>query len=232
VIAYCEQEHISFTRGRPYLKNDQCFVEQKNGAIVRQVVGYDRLVGEQASASTHRTLPCVALVCQLLSTFHETAVETARRQKSAPCLRLSQNSPPTAAPVRSPACPEAARAARGGTQLNRLTILFWHLLCDTLMRPGSIEVLDIGMKDTVQLLLLEDEQVIETLTTDTPQKAFTDRIGPWCVIRRDEHLDAARVCDSSETGSKRAVMITDEVVRRLPIGSCLTQLLGSPGVDR
>jgi hypothetical protein len=48
LIAYCEQEHISFTRGRPYLKNDQCFVEQKNGAIVRQVVGYDRLVGEQA----------------------------------------------------------------------------------------------------------------------------------------------------------------------------------------
>src|SRR3989454_2856748 len=49
VITFCEQEHISFTRSRPYLKNDQCFVEQKNGAIVRQVVGYDRLVGEQAS---------------------------------------------------------------------------------------------------------------------------------------------------------------------------------------
>jgi hypothetical protein len=48
VIAYCEQEHISFTRGRPSLKNDQCFVEQKNGAIVRQVVGYERLVGEHA----------------------------------------------------------------------------------------------------------------------------------------------------------------------------------------
>jgi hypothetical protein len=48
VIAYCEQEQITFTRGRPYLKNDQCFVEQKNGAIVRQVVGYDRLVGEHA----------------------------------------------------------------------------------------------------------------------------------------------------------------------------------------
>src|SRR2546421_12520314 len=48
LIAYCEQEHITFTRGRPSLKNDQCFVEQKNGAIVRQVVGHDRLVGEHA----------------------------------------------------------------------------------------------------------------------------------------------------------------------------------------
>jgi len=48
LIAYCEQEHLTFTRGRPNLKNDQCFVEQKNGAMVRQVVGYDRLVGELA----------------------------------------------------------------------------------------------------------------------------------------------------------------------------------------
>ncbi len=27
LMAYCEQEQITFTRGRPYLKNDQCFVE-------------------------------------------------------------------------------------------------------------------------------------------------------------------------------------------------------------
>ncbi|GCE22195.1 tyrosine-type recombinase/integrase [Dictyobacter kobayashii] len=45
LLSYCEQEQITFTRGRPTLKNDQCFVEQKNGAIVRQVVGYGRLVG-------------------------------------------------------------------------------------------------------------------------------------------------------------------------------------------
>jgi hypothetical protein len=39
LIAYCEQAHIAFTRGRPSLKNDQCFVEQKNGAIVRKAGG-------------------------------------------------------------------------------------------------------------------------------------------------------------------------------------------------
>ncbi len=48
LVAYCEQEHITFTRGRPALKNDQCYVEQKNGHVVRQVVGYYRYVGEQA----------------------------------------------------------------------------------------------------------------------------------------------------------------------------------------
>jgi site-specific recombinase XerD len=48
LLTYCDAEQITFTRGREGLKNDQCFVEQKNGAIVRQVVGYDRLEGEQA----------------------------------------------------------------------------------------------------------------------------------------------------------------------------------------
>jgi hypothetical protein len=49
VLAYCEREHITFTRGRTHKSNDQCYVEQKNGAIVRQVVGYDRFSGEAAS---------------------------------------------------------------------------------------------------------------------------------------------------------------------------------------
>jgi hypothetical protein len=48
LLAYYEAEHITFTRGRPDVKNDQCFVEQKNGAVVRQVIGYDRFEGEQA----------------------------------------------------------------------------------------------------------------------------------------------------------------------------------------
>ena len=48
LIAYCEQEHLTFTRGRPAVKNDQCHVEQKNGAVVREAVGHARLVGVQA----------------------------------------------------------------------------------------------------------------------------------------------------------------------------------------
>jgi hypothetical protein len=47
VVAYCAREQITFTRGRPACHNDTCFAEQKNRAIVRQTVGYDRLMGEQ-----------------------------------------------------------------------------------------------------------------------------------------------------------------------------------------
>ncbi len=48
LLAFCQQAQITFTRGRPRRSTDQCYVEQKNGQIVRQVVGYDRFTGELA----------------------------------------------------------------------------------------------------------------------------------------------------------------------------------------
>ncbi len=43
LLDYCTEQGITFTRSRPYLKNDTCHVEQKNWAVVRRLVGYDRL---------------------------------------------------------------------------------------------------------------------------------------------------------------------------------------------
>jgi hypothetical protein len=43
LVDYCADQHITFTRGRPYRKNDGCYVEQKNWAVVRRLVGYQRL---------------------------------------------------------------------------------------------------------------------------------------------------------------------------------------------
>jgi len=42
LFAYCADHQITFTRGRPYRKNDSCHVEQKNWTVVRQAVGYAR----------------------------------------------------------------------------------------------------------------------------------------------------------------------------------------------
>ena len=39
---YCLAEQITFTRSRPYRKNDQAHVEQKNWSVVRRLIGYDR----------------------------------------------------------------------------------------------------------------------------------------------------------------------------------------------
>lgn len=49
LIHYCATNGIELTRSRPYRKNDQAYVEQKNGAIVRRLVGYGRLGGIAAA---------------------------------------------------------------------------------------------------------------------------------------------------------------------------------------
>jgi hypothetical protein len=41
---------IPFTRSRDHKKNDNCFVEQKNGAVVREYLGYHRLEGADLQA--------------------------------------------------------------------------------------------------------------------------------------------------------------------------------------
>jgi hypothetical protein len=47
---YCLSEQITFTRSRPYQKNDQAHVEQKNWSVVRHTVGYDRLETQEELA--------------------------------------------------------------------------------------------------------------------------------------------------------------------------------------
>ncbi len=42
LLRYCEENQITFTRSRPYRKNDSCFVEQKNYSVIRRAVGYSR----------------------------------------------------------------------------------------------------------------------------------------------------------------------------------------------
>jgi hypothetical protein len=49
LIGYCVNHGIELTRSRPYRKNDQAWIEQKNGAVVRQMVGYRRFEGIAAA---------------------------------------------------------------------------------------------------------------------------------------------------------------------------------------
>jgi hypothetical protein len=49
LVSYCQKESIAFTRSRPYRKNDQAWIEQKNGAIIRKFVGYERFSGVVAA---------------------------------------------------------------------------------------------------------------------------------------------------------------------------------------
>lgn len=47
LYSFCQEHKITFTRSRPYRKNDSCFVEQKNYSVVRRAVGYQRFDSDE-----------------------------------------------------------------------------------------------------------------------------------------------------------------------------------------
>jgi len=58
---YCRHERIIFTRSRSYKKNDSCHVEQKNGNIVRRLVGYERYASKASFECLGRVYELVRL---------------------------------------------------------------------------------------------------------------------------------------------------------------------------
>jgi len=54
LYTWCQREGITFTRSRAYNKNDGAHVEQKNGAVIRHLIGYDRFASRAAYAQLAR----------------------------------------------------------------------------------------------------------------------------------------------------------------------------------
>jgi len=51
LFSYCATREIRFTRGRPYKKDDNAYIEQKNWTHVRRLVGWDRYDSPEALAA-------------------------------------------------------------------------------------------------------------------------------------------------------------------------------------
>ena len=68
--------------------------------------------------------------------------------------------------------------------------------------------------------------------SDAPHEAFADGIGSWGMIRRFQYLDATGCGHARERGPEFAIVITNEIFRRLPIGGCFSQLLRHPSIGR
>ena len=100
------------------------------------------------------------------------------------------------------------------------------------MRPSLVEVLDIGVEHAVEALLMQDEQVIQALSTHTAKKPFTDGIRSRSVIRCSENLDVTCFRNPREAHPKLAIIITDEVLRSCSIGGGFPQPLCGPSVGR
>lgn len=78
VFAFCEREKIKFTRSRPYKKNDQCFIEQKNGNVVRRNVGYERFEG----IATCQALNELYAVLRLYVNFFQPSVKLIEKTRN------------------------------------------------------------------------------------------------------------------------------------------------------
>ena len=96
LVNYCTHRHIEFTRSRAYHKNDQAWIEQKNGALVRRFVGYERYSGPIAGQALAHLYAAVRLYVnyfqpslELMSKTRDGARVTKRyRAPATPCERL------------------------------------------------------------------------------------------------------------------------------------------------
>jgi hypothetical protein len=104
---YCQAEGIAFTRCRPYRKNDQAFVEQKNGAVVRRIVGYRRLEGLSAAA----TLARLYATTRLFVNVFQPSFKLAGKEREGARVRKRYHPPATPCDrlLADPRTPEAVR---------------------------------------------------------------------------------------------------------------------------
>jgi hypothetical protein len=88
---YCEKAGVVFTRCRPYRKNDQAWVEQKNGAVVRRTVGYRRFEGLEAAAVLARLYAAM----RLFVNFFQPSFKLAAKARDGAKVRKRYHPPAT-----------------------------------------------------------------------------------------------------------------------------------------
>jgi hypothetical protein len=96
LYTWCQREGIAFTRSRTYKKNDSCHVEQKNGALVRRVIGYQRYSSKKALEMLNRTYSLLRLYTNFFQPSmklinkhrHGAKVYKTYDEAQTPCYRL------------------------------------------------------------------------------------------------------------------------------------------------
>ena len=98
MVQYCLSNGIELTRSRPYRKNDQAWIEQKNGAVVRKLLGYRRFEGIAAAQVLSRLYGASRLFVNFfqpsfkLAEKHRRGAQVTKRYHppETPCERLLQ----------------------------------------------------------------------------------------------------------------------------------------------
>ncbi len=88
---YCAETGVTFTRCRPYRKNDQAWVEQTNGSVVRRLVGYRRFEGLEAA----RVLAELYATSRLFVNFFQPSFKLAEKQRDGAKVYKRYHAPAT-----------------------------------------------------------------------------------------------------------------------------------------
>ncbi len=88
---YCRRQRIEWTRSRAYHKNDQAWVEQKNGAVVRRLTGYGQLSGLAAAGAVQRLYESGRLYVN----FFQPSFKLASKQRDGALVRKRYHPPLT-----------------------------------------------------------------------------------------------------------------------------------------
>jgi hypothetical protein len=91
LLRYCQQERISFTRGRAYKKNDGCFVEQKNYSIVRRAVGYARYEGNTQLELLNRVYGSL----RLYTNYFQPVMKLVKKERTGAKVKKTYDRPQT-----------------------------------------------------------------------------------------------------------------------------------------
>jgi len=91
LVDYCAARAIDFTRSRAYRKNDQAWVEQKNRAVVRRMVGYGRLTGPVAT----QTLAQLYQAARLYVNFFQPSFKLRSKQRNGSRVTKTYHQPTT-----------------------------------------------------------------------------------------------------------------------------------------
>ena len=91
LYAYCQQKSITFTRARPYRKNDNAHIEQKNWSVVRRLIGYDRYQSQEALAQLNRLYPLV----ERYVNFFQPAMQLQEKHRQGARVRKVYDAPRT-----------------------------------------------------------------------------------------------------------------------------------------
>jgi hypothetical protein len=107
VVPWCRAQKIEVTRSRAYKKNDQAFVEQKNGAVVRRLVGYGRFDGIE----TARVMARLYAAARLHVNFFQPSFKLKEKRREGAKI-IKRYHPPATPYERALAHPKLARAIK------------------------------------------------------------------------------------------------------------------------